>query len=275
AHLRGVIHRDLKPSNILLDRENRPRVTDFGLAKRLEQDSGLTVSGQVLGTPGYMPPEQARGEAHLVGPESDVYSLGAVLYHLLTGRPPFRAGSVYETISHVIQREPDPPRRVRPDIDADLETICLRCLQKSPASRYRSAGELADELERYLRGEPIWARPVGPFERFARWCRRNPKLATATGAAVLSAAAAIVFLAVGLHDARALADTNRRQLDFLLLEKAGLDEQAKSVERRATEAEERAISAETEAAALRKRVEELEQRLGPDHTRAADGADVR
>ena len=157
AHGRGVIHRDLKPGNILLDRNGNPRVTDFGLAKKVEGDSALTASGQIMGTPSYMPPEQAGGNRGQVGPAADVYSLGATLYALVTGRPPFQAATAMDTVLQVIGEEPVPPRRLNAGIPRDLETICLKCLEKEPARRYASASDLADELRRYLNGEPILA----------------------------------------------------------------------------------------------------------------------
>jgi predicted Ser/Thr protein kinase len=186
ANQAGVIHRDLKPANILLDRAGHPRVTDFGLAKRVKGDSHLTSTGQILGTPSYMPPEQASGSAELIGPASDVYGLGAVLYVLLTGRPPFYAANPLDALVQVLEQEPVAPTQLNPSVPRDLETIALKCLEKSTSRRYATAQDLADELGRYLAGEPIRARPVGPAERLWRWCRRYPARAIAVGAVLVS-----------------------------------------------------------------------------------------
>jgi tetratricopeptide (TPR) repeat protein len=174
AHERGVIHRDLKPANILLDQSGNPRVTDFGLAKKVQSDSGLTGSGQIMGTPSYMPPEQAGGKRGEVGPPADVYALGATLYCLLSGRPPFQAASVMDTVLQVIGDEPVAPRRLNPSVPRDLETVCLKCLEKDPARRYPTAAAFGEDLRRFLAGEPISARPVSRAERAWRWSRRNP-----------------------------------------------------------------------------------------------------
>ena len=201
AHRHGVIHRDIKPSNILIDCHGRPRVTDFGLAKRVGAPGGnplvgagrgsdLTATGQILGTPSYMPPEQAAGQLRAVGPAADVYALGALLYATLTGRPPFQAATPLETLRQVIEREPVPLRKLNAAVARDLETICLKCLEKEPGRRYAAAQELADELQRYLAGKPVFARPVGAAGRIWRWCRRKPGL---TAAGVLTGISLLVL----------------------------------------------------------------------------------
>jgi len=177
AHEAGIVHRDLKPSNVLLGADGSPKVSDFGLAKLLGSDSGRTLSGQILGTPSYMAPEQAEGHSSQVGPAADVYALGAILYQALTGRPPFLGGSAMETLKLAATTDAVPPRRLRPDVPRDLETICLKCLEKEPPKRYRTALALADDLRHFQQGRPIAARPLGAMGRFGRWCRRNPKLA--------------------------------------------------------------------------------------------------
>ena len=217
AHDHGILHRDLKPANILIDEADEPRITDFGLAKRLGTDPGfripdsgsspppsasgighpgsgipppirvtpdLTLSGQVLGSPNFLPPEQAGGHAQAIGPACDIYGLGAVLYYLLTARPPFVAGTFESTLFHVLNTDPVPPRELNPSVPLDLETICLKCLEKEPGRRYSSAKELGEELDRCLRDEPIHARPIGAIGRTWRWCQRKPALAAAVAAVV-------------------------------------------------------------------------------------------
>jgi serine/threonine-protein kinase len=194
VHRLGVVHRDLKPANVLMAADGTPKVADFGLAKSLDVESGLTRTDHVLGSPSYMGPEQAEGKAGVIGPAADVYSLGAVLYELLTGRPPFRAATALETLEQVKSAEPVAPRRLRSKLPRDLETICLKCLRKEPARRYDSAAELAEDLRRFGAGESIRARPVAAVERAWRWCRRKPALAAL--ATALAAALVTGFLGV-------------------------------------------------------------------------------
>jgi WD40 repeat protein len=188
AHAARVLHRDLKPGNVLLAADGTPKVTDFGLAKKLDAQ-GVTLSGDIMGTPSYMAPEQASGQSKEVGPATDVYALGAILYECLTGRPPFKAATAWDTLTQVVFTEPVLPRQLNAQVPRDLETICLKCLHKEAPKRYASAAELADDLGRFQAGEPIIARPVGRLERGMKWVRRKPALAA------LSALLVLVFFA--------------------------------------------------------------------------------
>src|SRR5262249_34220145 len=177
AHQRGILHRDLKPGNILIDGAGEPHVTDFGLAKRVEGDSSLTLSGEVIGTPAYMAPEQAAGKVSEMTVAADVYSLGTILYELIAGRPPFGGATHIETLHAVVHEEPTSPRALNRAVPRDLETICLKCLEKEPSRRYSNARELAEELRRFVNNEPVQARPIGATGKIWRWCRRKPTLA--------------------------------------------------------------------------------------------------
>ena len=189
AHEHGILHRDIKPGNILLDAKGEPHLTDFGLARLVESESTVTRTMEVLGTPSYMAPEQAVGNNAAISSVTDVYGLGAVLYQLLTGQPPFAGGTTYETIKLLLDTEPRQPRLLNPKIDRDLSTICLKCLDKDPQRRYSSALALAEDLERWLKHEPIQARRTGVFTRGRKWVRRNPARALLTASLVALAAA--------------------------------------------------------------------------------------
>lgn len=189
-HVHGILHRDLKPSNILIDDSNNPFVTDFGLAKIFQEDDDRTQTGVILGTPGYMAPEQAAGRVSEISPRSDVYSLGTILYEMLCGRPPFRDDNPLNTILQVLESEPTQPNRLNPRVPPALERICLRCLEKAPERRYATAAELADELDRYLRHEPLETQAAGTIDRLRRWVRRDAGLVARL--AILAATETIV-----------------------------------------------------------------------------------
>jgi WD40 repeat protein len=257
AHQRGLLHRDLKPANILLDAKGEPHVTDFGLAKRVQGDGGLTQSGAVVGTPSYMAPEQAASRKDL-STAADVWALGAILYECLTGRPPFRGDTPLDTLMQVREREPERPSRLNASLDRDLETICLKCLHKEPGQRYASAEELARDLERWLAGEPIHARPAGPWERAAKWARRRPAVA----ALLTALAVALVGGFAGMAVLWLRADDQRRQAEMA---RGNAEEQR-------TRAEEQRSRAEKESARAREqeRLAVRRELLGRRNAYAAD-----
>jgi WD40 repeat protein/serine/threonine protein kinase len=248
AHERGIVHRDLKPANVLLSAACGlagqseqgtakpqaarqalagavPKITDFGLAKRLDEGQSLTRTGQVMGTPTYMAPEQAEG--HKVGPAADVYSLGAILYECLTGRPPLLGSSALDTMILALTQEPVPPRQLNAQVPRDLETICLKCLHKQPGNRYRSARDLADDLRRFLNGEPIHARPIGTIERLLRWCKKHPAVAALTAVVFLLLAAVAVVASIGYAQTSiALASEAAQRQEAVAAEKRASDEAA-------------------------------------------------
>ncbi|HEV3236850.1 MAG TPA: serine/threonine-protein kinase, partial [Gemmataceae bacterium] len=249
VHELGIIHRDLKPANILLSPDQHaalsperlafspehytPKITDFGLAKDQNIARNLTQTGTTMGTPLYMAPEQARGKGVEVGPGADIYSLGSILYEMLTGRPPFDAPTPAETLAALVNEDPVSPSRLQPKVPRDLATICLRCLEKSPRRRYASAHDLADDLSRFLAGKPIQARPVGPLERTYRWCRRRPLVAGLIALSCLLAAsvfATALFFDLRLEEANTqLKDTNTKLEDALSQLAAKNKEQHKQI----------------------------------------------
>ena len=212
AHDHGILHRDLKPANILMDADGHPRVTDFGLAKQISSgNSGLTMTGQVLGSPNFVPPEQAGGRAGEVGPRSDVYSIGAILYHVLTGHPPFAGATLETTLSMVLNADAVAPRLLNSGIPRDLETICLKCLEKEPGRRYQTAQELAEDLARFLNNEPTHARPINSAGRMVRWSRRRPAVAGLALAVILACATGLTGIVLQSKRAEEHARNEKRE----------------------------------------------------------------
>ncbi len=248
AHLRGIVHRDLKPANILLTADGIPKVTDFGLAKSLGADIDLTRTDSIIGSPSYMAPEQAGGSVRRIGPATDVYSLGAILYELLTGRPPFRAATVLDTLEQVRSAPPPSLSRIQQGLPIDLETIVLKCLEKGPESRYPSAAALAADLRRFCAGEPIWARKVGIIGRGVKWARRRPLTA---GLTILSAASTLLLIIVLAKSNVAMSRLQRATVEALNRERWLKEELARSNDRLAEQ------QTQTEAA-LRKQTVALE-----------------
>ena len=242
AHDNGILHRDLKPANILMDSAGNPKVTDFGLAKEVDGEaSTATRDGTIMGSPSYMPPEQARGQISAVTAKSDQYSMGAVLYQMLTARPPFITDRPLETVMQVINNEPVAPRQLQPGIPVDLETICLKALQKDPVARYENCGAMADDLRRFLNGEPILARPISRVQRAYRWCRRNPRIAVPSGLAGL-----FIFL-TALISSWAWAVTSAQALQ-IADEKKNVEEQRDEAGRQRDEAERQRVIANQQKA---------------------------
>lgn len=268
AHENGVVHRDLKPANILLNRDGEPRITDFGLAKKIEDDSGLTATGQVLGTPSFMAPEQAAGRTDQVAEPADVYALGAVLYVALTGRPPFQADNPLDTLMLVLEREPISPRELNPSTPKDLETICLKCLEKDRQKRYRSAGEFASELDRFLTGRPILARPVSTVTRTWRWCRRNP----AAAIALVAISALFLTAMVGAFWVNAARKEAVRHEAIAIEERNESERQRKEVERQKGLVQNQRDEANRQRDLAEKRQEEAEtqRKLAEARRREAD-----
>jgi serine/threonine-protein kinase len=254
AHDHGVLHRDLKPANVMTTQDGIPKVTDFGLAKRLEEseDSGTTREGTVMGTPSYMAPEQARGAIAELGPATDQYSLGAMLYEFLTGRPPFMSPKPLETIMQVLNNEPIPLRQLQPKLPVDIETICLKALQKDASKRYASCKEFSEDLARFLKGEPIQARPVGNVEKVWRWYRRNPLVANlglATAVGLIAVAGISTWSALVLRDKNSQLQEAQKATQVQADIAKQKEKLAIENEKKAVESEKKAIENEKKAVA--------------------------
>jgi hypothetical protein len=274
AHQRGILHRDLKPANILIDRNGTPLVSDFGLARRLEGESGLTSTGAIVGTPAYIAPEQARAEKQLTT-AADVWALGAMLYECLTGRPPFQARNAVETLQQVIGSDPPWPRTINPRADRDLGIIALKCLRKDPAQRYESAGAVADDLERWLRDEPIRARSVGVLERSWRWARRNSAVAGLTLVVVLILVLGTAVSTLQAVRARHAAMDAQAQAKAALYERQRALEEKKRADENAQRAREEQEKAEKERKMSQLQTERAERELYARRVRDAQEAWLR
>ena len=256
AHLRQIVHRDLKPANILLTADGIPKVTDFGLAKSLGADIDLTRTDSIIGSPSYMAPEQAGGTAHRIGPATDIYSLGAILYELITGRPPFRAATVLDTLEQVRSATPPALSRIRPGLPIDIETIVLKCLEKDPARRYPSAAVLAADLRRFCVGEPIWARRVGMIGRALKWARRRPLTAALT---ILSAASTLLLIVVLAMSNFAISHQQRATFEALKREQWLREELARANDRLAEQQRQTQDALQKKTVALEATSEDLQR----------------